>query len=200
MERIEAESIVSEILGRYGDHASNRNFGNVLDWHVVYADIKELGLCNLTSKVITINAKYASTAPSKAVLDTIRHECAHALAGIELSRTGRRMAHGRMWKKWARIVGANDRATSKTTEDLGEYGETVVADRVKKTPKWVVVVDRGDMLEKVSEAGRRMKDLDKKIVKGDRSTRGKLWMVESRHWKAYKGDRDTLTRYKLLVR
>lgn len=200
MNHEEAITIMDEVLTRFGPYADNMDCGHVSDWDLVFSDnIKVLGLCNLSRRVITINSEYAARAPREAVRDTILHECAHALAGIEMSRNGRRMAHGKHWKMWARRVGANPNAT-KCTSKLGEFGEDIAANKISKPPKWVVVADRGDHLEKVSEAGRRMKDIGKKLVKGDRSTLGKLWMVERRHWDMYKGNRDKIVGYRLLVR
>ena len=59
-----------------------------------------LGQCRYGPKEVAVSAFYVDgTAPMEGVLDTIRHEVAHILAGP-------RAKHGPKWKNWARRVGA----------------------------------------------------------------------------------------------
>jgi hypothetical protein len=57
-----------------------------------------LGKCNYTRKAIVLSAKYILENDEAAVLDTIRHEIAHALAGSLAE-------HGPKWKEKCVLVG-----------------------------------------------------------------------------------------------
>ncbi len=168
----DARALMMKTLERYAPIANNKHMGDPSEWSLNFREAEDmpvknaLGTCNIGRKIITINAEFVANAPKAEVIDTILHECAHALCGIEISPRGRRMAHGKRWKSWARRVGASPSATTCSSK-LGEYGENIAANKVKKLPKWVVVADRGDHLERVSDAGRKMVRLETKFLKSD---------------------------------
>ena len=70
---------------------------------------RTLGRCFYYEKKITLSKWYAELNEESEVEDTILHEIAHALAWTHNKFTG----HGKIWKDWARKIGANPKACSK---------------------------------------------------------------------------------------
>lgn len=70
-------------------------------WKFVWNNRKtSFGMCRYWAKEIQLSKVLTASAGDPAhVVDTIRHEIAHALAGA-------RAGHGSVWKMWARTVGA----------------------------------------------------------------------------------------------
>jgi len=64
---------------------------------------RQLGACKYRPKRIEISEYYARNSPDESVLDTLRHEIAHALAGPAAK-------HGPAWKAIAARLGAAPRA------------------------------------------------------------------------------------------
>lgn len=64
------------------------------------------GLCRPKGKTIEISEPLAKVSTEEFILDTIRHEVAHALAGCHNQ-------HNHVWKAWARKVGATPKVTYK---------------------------------------------------------------------------------------
>ncbi len=74
---------------------------------------RHFGLCRFREKRIELSAPMtAGESDSSRVLDTIRHEIAHALAGHAAG-------HGPEWRFWATKVGA-------TPERCGEFGDEAI--------------------------------------------------------------------------
>ena len=71
---------------------------------------RTLGRCHYHAKKITLSKWYAELNEEKEVEDTILHEIAHALAWIHNKVTG----HCKVWKDWARKVGATPKACCKS--------------------------------------------------------------------------------------
>ena len=69
-----------------------------------------LGRCHYLTKRITLSKWYVELNKEKEIEDTILHEIAHALAWIHDKCGG----HGKIWKDWARKVGAVPKACSKS--------------------------------------------------------------------------------------
>jgi predicted SprT family Zn-dependent metalloprotease len=70
---------------------------------------RTLGRCHYYTKKITLSKWYAELNEEKEIEDTILHEIAHALAWTHNKFKG----HGKIWKDWARKVGATPKACSK---------------------------------------------------------------------------------------
>ncbi len=86
-------------------------------WTFAFSNAKRrLGVCKYATKRIEISEYYAANNPDASVLDTLRHEIAHALAGPSAG-------HGPRWKAIAVRLGATPRACE-TSSDL----ETVPGD------------------------------------------------------------------------
>ncbi len=128
---------------------------------------KSFGVCCYDTKQIQLSRYHAEYEPEENVLDTIRHEIAHALAG---SAAG----HGPEWKRWARKVGATPRTRSK---------RPVRAPRVK----YVMVCPKGVVVQKylrkpprkVYQNLHRYYDRRRKA-----ETLGKLQIVPAEQWEA----------------
>lgn len=92
-------------------------------WTFIIKDTRKraLGLCKYGKKEIHISYTHAVNDAEETVLDTLKHEIAHALAGPHVPM------HGSEWKQWAKKVGCSPeacRATVKnqeTTEIPGRY-------------------------------------------------------------------------------
>ena len=64
---------------------------------------RRLGVCKYRAKRIEIAEYYARNSPEESVLDTLRHEIAHAIAGPAAK-------HGPKWKAVAIRLGATPRS------------------------------------------------------------------------------------------
>lgn len=77
------------------------------DWTLKFNNrlTRSLGRCIFVQKTIELQTRFVKENPEHIVLDTIRHEIAHALAG-------HKAGHGHEWKMWAVKVGAKPEATA----------------------------------------------------------------------------------------
>jgi predicted SprT family Zn-dependent metalloprotease len=80
------------------------------------ASKRRLGVCKYRQKRIEISDYYARHNPDAAVLDTLRHEIAHALAGPEAG-------HGPTWQAIAARIGATPRACDDSPDTVVEPGD-----------------------------------------------------------------------------
>lgn len=77
---------------------------------------RRLGVCKYRRKRIEISEYYARHNPDAAVLDTLRHEIAHAMAGPAAK-------HGPAWKAVAARIGATPRACDDSPDTVVEPGD-----------------------------------------------------------------------------
>lgn len=77
---------------------------------------RRLGVCKFKAKRIEIGAYYARHNPTENVLDTLRHEIAHALAGPAAK-------HGPRWKAIAIRLGAKPQSCETADEVVVEPGD-----------------------------------------------------------------------------
>jgi predicted SprT family Zn-dependent metalloprotease len=77
---------------------------------------RRLGVCKYRTKRIEIAEYYALNSPQESVLDTLRHEIAHALAGPKAG-------HGPAWKAVAMRIGAKPRACDNSDEAVVKPGD-----------------------------------------------------------------------------
>lgn len=93
-----------------------RKYG-LVDWSFGLNSAKRrLGVCKYRSRRIEISEFYAVHNPAEAVLDTLRHEIAHALAGPGAK-------HGPRWKAVAKRLGATPHACDRSPETRIEPGQ-----------------------------------------------------------------------------
>lgn len=120
---------------------------------------KVLGRCCYNRRRIELSAEHIEKDPVHRVIDTIRHEVAHAIAGPKAG-------HGPEWKKVAIQLGA----TPSTSADSN----------VK--PQWqLAVVTKGIVsthVERFSVYRYRRTDLSERFITGRPETRGKLQWVK----------------------
>jgi len=114
----ELESLAVQELAKHGLH----------EWSFAIANTKRrLGACKYQLKRIEVAEYHARTSSVESILDTLRHEIAHALAGPAAG-------HGPVWKAIAFRLGATPRACAKPGEveqKPGDWQATCVA--CKKT-------------------------------------------------------------------
>lgn len=90
---------------------------NLAGWTFGFADTKRrLGVCKYRQKRIEISAYYALHTPDAAVLDTLLHEIAHAIAGPAAR-------HGPAWKAVAIRLGATPKACDDSPETVVKPGD-----------------------------------------------------------------------------
>jgi predicted SprT family Zn-dependent metalloprotease len=77
---------------------------------------RRLGVCKYRQKRIEIGSYYAVHNPEAAVLDTLLHEIAHALAGPEAG-------HGPAWQAVAARIGATPRACDNSPDTVVQPGD-----------------------------------------------------------------------------
>jgi predicted SprT family Zn-dependent metalloprotease len=77
---------------------------------------RRLGVCKYRTKRIEVGEYYARHSPEASVLDTLRHEIAHALAGPAAG-------HGPRWKAVAVRLGATPRACDNSPETVVPPGD-----------------------------------------------------------------------------
>lgn len=71
------------------------------DWRIIYDHARRrAGLCNFTTRTISLSRHYARHAPLDHIKDTILHEIAHALVGP-------RHGHNAVWRQKAREIGCS---------------------------------------------------------------------------------------------
>lgn len=73
--------------------------------------VQRLGSCNHRDKVITLSRPMTKAGTAEQVMDTVRHEVAHALAGPGAG-------HGRAWKIIAMRLGATPQASTMDAPNL----------------------------------------------------------------------------------
>lgn len=83
-----------------------------LEWKFRWDNaVQRLGSCNYRDKTITLSRPMTKASTAEQVMDTIRHEVAHALAGPTAG-------HGRAWKIIALRLGANPTAATTDAPNL----------------------------------------------------------------------------------
>lgn len=80
------------------------------------ASKRRLGVCKYRRKRIEISDYYARHNTDAAVLDTLLHEIAHALAGVEAG-------HGPVWQAVAARIGTTPRACDDSPDTVVEPGD-----------------------------------------------------------------------------
>ncbi len=90
---------------------------NLVGWTFTFGDSKRrLGACKYRVKRIEIAEYYAANSPEDHVLDTLRHEIAHALAGPKAG-------HGPAWQAVAVRLGAKPVACDRSGEAVVKPGD-----------------------------------------------------------------------------
>lgn len=132
------------------------------DWTLKFNNrlTRTLGRCLFSKNTIELQTRFVKENPEAMVLDTIRHEIAHALAG-------HKAGHGYEWKMWAIKVGANPEAT-------------VDAGRITLTRKYQLAFVKGGKYERLDCFSDRKCSLKNKMLKGRSETLNQLVWLETK--------------------
>lgn len=142
------------------------------DWHVRYtmnANSPFLGLCDYKSKSIILNAHHIDIHPKTEVINTIRHEIAHALTPGQ--------GHNDVWATKAREVGCDNTipCSHLTLPDhvidairSGNNVEVTIDEQIIRTPKYTVtrLLDKcTTILDNGKPCGKVAKEKSSTIIK-----------------------------------
>lgn len=120
-----------------------------------------LGRCFFFKQKIELSSAYVLLNTDEEVLDTIRHEIAHALAFLHDKEHG----HGRKWREWCIKTGANP---SRTASGV-----------VMPKKKWqCCFVYKGVVVERTGWLSYRKSDISRRYIRGRKEeTLGRLqWL------------------------
>lgn len=126
-----------------------------------------LGYCSYSDRKIVLNLKHVLLSDVEDIVDTILHECAHAVAYHLFLHAG----HGKEFRKVSRWFGSTPRATSKSNDALTEEIEN------SSKYKIVVINHREKTVEDVWYCNRKLKNLAYRSMKNRPETKGMLWHV-----------------------
>jgi SWI/SNF-related matrix-associated actin-dependent regulator of chromatin subfamily A-like protein 1 len=156
MERHQAAKMMREELNAYG----------LTDWGVRLnqnADSKFLGLCSYKDKCIILSAHHIDIHPEPDVIDTIKHELAHALVGPG-------HGHDEVWAAKARAVGCTNTLPCSTLSlnpevidaiRSGASVEVTFEEQVIRTPKYTIT----RLQDKCDKCGKVAKSVDERIIR-----------------------------------
>lgn len=189
MNTTEIETLIGVVLSRYATSTDNDRFGHVDGWGVQFKGLGGtiMGTCNLTKHIITIDMDHDMHRDGDQLKDTVLHECAHALAGIEVSTTGRRMAHGRRWKRWASLLGASPTATQRPKDHAAAYAKMAATSKYQ-----IVYLSEDGAVKPMSICNRRLKNIERRGFKSIPASRGRLWYIRTEDFIRYKGNNEAL--------
>jgi len=93
------------------------DFWNLSEWEFrLGTRCRSLGVCKMREKLIEVQEFHAIHDSAEDVLDTLKHEIAHALAWI---RYGTSIAvHGREWQELAKLVGCSPAGCETTAASI----------------------------------------------------------------------------------
>lgn len=129
---------------------------------------RSFGLCNYRKQEIQLSSFLTPTQPDSDVLDTIRHEIAHALTPGA--------GHGRKWKLVAMRLGATPLSTSSS--------DTMTTE--ERNPTWVMVAPGGKIVKEYyrKPASKMFARVGRMWVTGQQAaTQGKLQLVPYAEYK-----------------
>ena len=152
-------------------------------WKFVTGEhISRLGHCSSRKKEIMVSLNFNRYNDKALMLETIRHEIAHALVyeWIWDNHITRKVnAHGWEWKRFAMQVGATPRASVRCNNPVRE--------EKRENYRWLMVhVDGNKVAPTEVRKSRFGKDLKNTYLRGNkRATLGKLYMVELAKWEKF---------------
>lgn len=150
-------------------------------WTHKFMNYKDaMGKCHFNDKFISSSLYYIENGlEPECIVDTIRHEIAHALDGaMTFSRTGRWMAHGVTWRRWAIKVGAIPRATKVATGFVKPEADI-------KDTKWAMVLVKGDDIDFIRWSPRFLTRMYARYIPTIPNSSGKLYLVDTGDYKEY---------------
>jgi len=133
------------------------------------------GYCDFERKEIVLNLDHVLYSDIDDIVDTLLHECAHAVAFHLYADSG----HGKYWKSVSRMFGSTPKATSKLCN------ENLAAKHIKEEKYEVIFLDDIKMeVSSVYRCSRKLKNLGERFMRGSvKGTQGRLWMVKMEDYK-----------------
>lgn len=154
----EYQKFGDELLRKY--HLDSKGWTFVIS-HNCGSSSTALGMCNYKYKKLFLKHNHALHNTEEKVIDTILHEVAHALAGPGAG-------HGPLWKRYARIVGADPTATKAVST---EYRQA--------SYKYQLAFKKEDgTIETFERYAQRRSDLAGVFVRNRKETKDKLFWKE----------------------
>jgi predicted SprT family Zn-dependent metalloprotease len=133
---------------------------NLTGWAFAFNNrlTRALGRCCYTKRLIELSTSYVEDNTLETIMDTIRHEIAHALAGPS-------HGHDEVWKRWCRTVGCRPEAT-------------VSSHQISVSYKYQLAFVEADVVRKKYEVySMRKQSLANRMMKGMPETLNKLvWL------------------------
>lgn len=168
-----AHKLVEIALSTYGEMADSPWFGHHSEWslHIRKNRKNIFGLCIFNTKEIVLDERLIQYGTWDEIKEVVLHECAHALAGIEY-KNDRVIGHGKLWRTWAKRLGANPRATAKFNDELMSHYNT------KPRCKYYVISIIDDKVTVHSRAGRKLKNLEVRHYPNVKNSLGNLFMID----------------------
>jgi len=132
------------------------------------------GYCSYREKKIVLNVDHVLLSSYAGIVDTLLHECAHAVAGELYKEYG----HGKMWRKVSTLFGSNPRATYKCDDKE-------LLEKYKTSFKYKIVWLNKEKysVTPVGECSRKLKGLGGRMQKHNRASLGNLWLVKQEDFK-----------------
>jgi len=127
------------------------------------------GYCSYKRFKIVLHIDHVLYSSIEEIVDTILHECAHAVGYHVYGECG----HGKYFRKVSRMFGSVPRATSKLSSP-----EIAAKHTKKEKYKIIFLDDRNLEVSGVYQCSRKLKDLNDRGMKNRSKTIGKLWMVK----------------------
>lgn len=145
---------------------------------------RAMGWCNFLTKTIVLNEEYLNVGNLDTIVDTLYHECAHAMAFELHGDTG----HGKHWKRICRTIGCDDQAKADLNADnfSQDYVENVREHKAKNS-KWAIVLaiynDNDEMVDYkvMSRCNRRLKQLERRGYKHVPNSVGNLYHIPNEY-------------------
>ena len=175
---VDAKTLTNKTLETYGAVASNIYFGSHNEWTFVvrHCGKNVFGLCNLVKKEIILDPRVMEHGTWGDIKEVVLHECAHALAGLELTASKKNvMAHGKLWRSWAKRLGCSPRAKLTRSDTLMQ--EYYTAQTNTKKYKIISVIDNKVTVH--GYAGRKLKNLKNRHYPSVKNSLGNLYLIET---------------------
>lgn len=122
-----------------------------------------LGYCDERTFTITLQRSHVELSSEEMVMNTIKHEIAHAMVGC-------RNGHNAKWKRAARMIGANPESCANRGDLTDEY--------IKENYKYqLCLVENGVIIERLRMYQKRRSNMEGRYINGRPETTDKLfWM------------------------
>jgi len=144
--------------------------------------LMDLGICSYDDRIIWMNQYHVESDRDETVEDTLIHEVAHVLAGIEINPDGKIISHGKRWKTIARTIGCYPFARKFVESSKWNI----------QPPKYAILYNDGTKRTFVTGRNRKPRNFSECQVKGHPETKGRLEIIEYEKWVEFQNDGSNL--------